>query len=95
MLRIARAYSDGPTERIDLRAEEFQAGLGPKAAGYYRLERAGPSESEVRLLAVNVEPAEGDLRLSPPDELEEALQRAGVSVQTAVALSAAAGEDGP
>ncbi|TWT35568.1 hypothetical protein KOR34_04610 [Posidoniimonas corsicana] len=90
--RVERGVAELVTEASH---DEFATRGGPTAAGYYRIEPAGRSADEIVVVAANVDPAEGDLRLPADGELADALGRVGVSVETAVALSASSGEDGP
>lgn len=93
--KISRLERTAAVQIAEAPAGEVASLPGLSAAGFYRIEMQGADSSDSRWLAVNVDPAEGDLRLAPPSELRDALARLGVPVETAVALSASAGDEGP
>ncbi|TWT75831.1 hypothetical protein Pla123a_26130 [Posidoniimonas polymericola] len=94
-VRISRLERGSAAPIADAPAGELASLPHPGEAGFYKVELLGADPASDRWFAVNVDPAEGDLRLAAPNELKDALARIGVPVETAVALSASAGDDGP
>lgn len=95
-VRIGRLESGGAVVQLAEAAGGELASLpDAQAAGVYQTQVSTASGVQEQTFAINVDPLEGDLRLAPADELTAMLGRLGVPMETAVALSTTAADEGP